>query len=54
MASSKSPIIGIDLGTTNSCVAIMEGDQPKVLINSTGNRTTRLRDSRGLQQFTVG
>ncbi|HVP72453.1 MAG TPA: molecular chaperone DnaK [Phycisphaerales bacterium] len=40
MASNKSPIIGIDLGTTNSCVAIMEGDQPKVLINSTGNRTT--------------
>jgi molecular chaperone DnaK len=38
--ASKSPIIGIDLGTTNSCVAIMEGDQPKVLINSTGNRTT--------------
>src|SRR5688572_30865898 len=40
MASNQSPIIGIDLGTTNSCVAIMEGDQPKVLINSTGNRTT--------------
>ncbi|MCX5688380.1 MAG: molecular chaperone DnaK [Planctomycetota bacterium] len=35
-----SKIIGIDLGTTNSCVAIMEGDQPKVLINSSGNRTT--------------
>jgi len=35
-----SKIIGIDLGTTNSVVAIMEGDQPKVLINSTGNRTT--------------
>ena len=35
-----SKIIGIDLGTTNSCVAIMEGSQPKVLINSTGNRTT--------------
>ncbi|MGI9013635.1 MAG: molecular chaperone DnaK [Phycisphaerales bacterium] len=33
-------IIGIDLGTTNSCVAVMEGGQPKVLINSTGNRTT--------------
>ncbi len=33
-------IIGIDLGTTNSCVAIMEGDQPKVLINSAGNRIT--------------
>src|SRR5215211_6401985 len=33
-------IIGIDLGTTNSCVAVMEGDQPKVLINSTGSRIT--------------
>src|SRR3982750_4205909 len=33
-------IIGIDLGTTNSCVAIMEGDQPKVLINSAGSRIT--------------
>jgi molecular chaperone DnaK len=33
-------IIGIDLGTTNSVVAVMEGDQPKVLINSSGNRTT--------------
>ncbi|MCW5753902.1 MAG: molecular chaperone DnaK [Phycisphaeraceae bacterium] len=35
-----SKIIGIDLGTTNSVVAVMEGDQPKVLINSQGNRTT--------------
>jgi molecular chaperone DnaK len=35
-----SKIIGIDLGTTNSVVAIMEGGQPKVLINSTGNRIT--------------
>ena len=35
-----SKIIGIDLGTTNSCVAIMEGNQPKVLINSSGNRIT--------------
>jgi molecular chaperone DnaK len=33
-------IIGIDLGTTNSVVAIMEGDQPKVLINSSGSRLT--------------
>jgi molecular chaperone DnaK len=33
-------IIGIDLGTTNSVVAIMEGDQPKVLINSAGERLT--------------
>ena len=35
-----SKIIGIDLGTTNSVVAVMEGDQPKVLINSAGNRIT--------------
>ena len=35
-----SKIIGIDLGTTNSVVAIMEGGSPKVLINAQGNRTT--------------
>ncbi len=33
-------IIGIDLGTTNSCVAVMDGDKPRVLENSEGNRTT--------------
>ena len=35
-----SKIIGIDLGTTNSVVAVMEAGQPKVLINSSGNRVT--------------
>ncbi|HOS15724.1 MAG TPA: Hsp70 family protein, partial [Bacteroidales bacterium] len=33
-------IIGIDLGTTNSCVAVMEGNEPVVIPNSEGNRTT--------------
>ena len=33
-------IIGIDLGTTNSCVAVMEGNEPTVIINSEGKRTT--------------
>ena len=35
-----SKIIGIDLGTTNSCVAIMEGGEPKVITNPEGGRTT--------------
>jgi molecular chaperone DnaK len=33
-------IIGIDLGTTNSCVAVIEGNEPKVIVNSEGKRTT--------------
>ena len=35
-----SKVIGIDLGTTNSCVAIMDGSQAKVIENSEGARTT--------------
>ena len=35
-----SKILGIDLGTTNSCVAVMEGDEPVVIQNSEGHRTT--------------
>jgi len=35
-----SKTIGIDLGTTNSCVAVMEGSQPKVIENAEGARTT--------------
>ena len=33
-------VIGIDLGTTNSCVAIMDGKEPKVIENVEGSRTT--------------
>ncbi|MBO7459958.1 MAG: Hsp70 family protein, partial [Bacteroidales bacterium] len=35
-----SKIIGIDLGTTNSCVSVMEGSEPVVIQNSEGHRTT--------------
>lgn len=40
MTEKKGKIIGIDLGTTNSCVAVMEGGQPKVIVSSEGARTT--------------
>ena len=35
-----SKIIGIDLGTTNSCVAVMEGNEPTAIPNAEGKRTT--------------
>ncbi|CAK9150960.1 unnamed protein product [Ilex paraguariensis] len=38
--SAGNEVIGIDLGTTNSCVAVMEGKNPKVIENSEGSRTT--------------
>lgn len=40
VANKKKYVIGIDLGTTNSCVAVMEGKQPKVIPNAEGTRTT--------------
>ena len=36
----QGTVIGIDLGTTNSCVAVMEGKTPKVIENAEGSRTT--------------
>lgn len=39
-SAAGESIIGIDLGTTNSCVAIMEGSAPKVIENAEGFRTT--------------
>ena len=38
--SNMAKIIGIDLGTTNSCVAVLEGGEPKVIPNEEGARTT--------------
>ena len=38
-------IIGIDLGTTNSCVAVMEGNEPVVIANDEDRKSTRLNSS---------
>jgi len=40
MEKTKGKVIGIDLGTTNSCLSIMDGDKPKVIVNSEGDNTT--------------
>jgi molecular chaperone DnaK len=55
-AKSGDHIIGIDLGTTNSCVAIMEGSTPRVIENSEGERTTPsvvafLKDDHGINRL---
>ena len=40
MSTAKGYVIGIDLGTTNSCVSVMDGKTPRVIENAEGSRTT--------------
>ena len=53
-----SKIIGIDLGTTNSCVAVIEGQQQKVIENAEGGRTTPylffILGSKGVKNISFG
>jgi molecular chaperone DnaK len=51
---AKNVILGIDLGTTNSCVAIMEGDKPKVLETPEGKRTVPSVVSFKNNEFIIG
>jgi molecular chaperone DnaK (HSP70) len=44
--SEKEKVVGIDLGTTNSCIALVRGGRPEVLLNAEGERITPL--GRGL------
>jgi len=53
---TSDPIVGIDLGTTNSCVAVMEGSNPRVIENSEGERTTPsvvafVKDEQGINRL---
>ena len=49
-----SPILGIDLGTTNSCAAVMDGGEVRVLVNAEGSRTTPSVVAFGGEQILVG
>ena len=58
--AASSKVLGIDLGTTNSCMAVMEGGEPTVIPNAEGGRTTpsvvafAKGGERLVQQFLVG
>ena len=49
-----SKIIGIDLGTTNSCVSVMEGNEPVVIPNAEGKRTTPSVQNNSMVSFENG
>jgi len=53
-SQTGDPVIGIDLGTTNSCVSVMEGKNPKVIENAEGARTTPSVVGFSNDEITVG